>query len=118
MTTVSIWTGASTNSGNIYPGVIQVEYPLTGATLQIYNITNKLMIVPLGTLATLIIGLPQNPVDQQQIEIFSSQDLDVVTLRITDGSTSTINGTQPLIIFANSSVTYTYVAQLNQWWKA
>jgi len=95
-----------------YGFTYQLEAPLTGTTVNFLDNKEYLILRPIGSLATLTIALPPNPIDGQTIWIESTQTVTSVTLTSSKTILGTITTLSPLI-----SVKYIYIAPDNTWYK-
>lgn len=66
--------------------------PTTGATINALDNTEVLSLNPAGTLATLTIGFPMQPVDMQEFAINSTQIVTALTAQVQTNSLQTILG--------------------------
>jgi hypothetical protein len=73
------------------PQMRAVQYlqqtPLTAFTITVPNGVSRLLLTPAGTLATGTITLPANPVDGQEVCLYSTQTQTALTLSANTGQT-------------------------------
>lgn len=87
--------------------------PVTGATVQYPNATSDVTLEPAGTLATLTVAFPTNPVDGQNIVVSTSQTLTALTLTTTVGTI--LNA--PTTLLAGEAFAYKYLLTQNKWFR-
>lgn len=113
----SLWLGSGDSSSTAafyrvtYP-TKQYATPATAATINVgANAHTVLFVNPAGTIATLTINLPSNPVDLNRVEIGSSQI--VTSLTIGNG---TVVGTLTTIA-AGGFATFVYSSNTSSWFR-
>lgn len=89
--------------------------PLTGATVTVLPLVERLVVTPAGTIATLTVVLPAaaDAVDGEQIEVQSSQT--VTALTVTSSGASAVAA--PSTIGAAQGFTLRYDAVATRWWR-
>jgi len=85
--------------------------PLTGETIAPTANCGLAVVEPAGTLAALTVTLPQNPVENQQFRLFTSQTLTALTL----GGGTVVNG--PTTLAANASFSLVYSKITSKWYR-
>lgn len=91
------------------------QVPLTGFAITIPNNCGSLTLNPAGLLATGTITMPATPIDQQRVEIASTQT--VTTLTVSPNAGQTISGA-PTTITAATPFGFRYVLSLTKWVRA
>jgi hypothetical protein len=71
--------------GAFLPGSVQFEQPVSGAT--VVATASALQLEPAGTLATLTVTLPADPVDGQIFELSTTEQLTALTVQGAGGET-------------------------------
>lgn len=92
-----------------------ISAPVTGATVAMAAGEGSRILNPAGTLATLTVNLPPNPVDSQIARISSTKALTALTVGVTDGST--VNGA-PTALAANAGFVMMYDKAANTWFPS
>jgi hypothetical protein len=111
--------GANPQTGYLTPfqlgfGALQQSTPVTAFTITAVNPTSVIEITPAGTLATGTIVFPANPVDRQELAIYSTQTQTALTL--TPSAGTTINAAVTALV-ANVGVAYKYNAATLVWYR-
>lgn len=97
------------------PVDIQTELPLTGASIQVRDNAEMLVIDQAGTIAALTINMPLNPYDGQKVEM--SFDEVVTTLTMTaSGSGQTLKGALTAAT-AKGFASWRYSLGQKTWWR-
>lgn len=94
----------------------QIAAPSSGASIQIADDTQILIVNSPSTLATLTITLPQNPQDCNTVYIFSLNEITSLTLAAGSGE-GIASGHTISTLGIKSSVKYVYDLATNSWYR-
>lgn len=97
--------------------VVRVN-PLTGTTTSLGSLTDDIwmIITPTGTIATYEIVTVTSPVDQQEINVNTTQEITSLTLSVPSGASTTIIGS-PTTMSQNDFFTLRYDSSTNVWYR-
>lgn len=92
------------------------QAPVTGFSITIGNLINRLILVPAGALATGTVTMPATPTDGQEVTVASSQTITALTVQANAGQT--IDGGIAAATFAaNAFATWKYVLADTVWYR-
>lgn len=94
------------------PGTASViATPLTGASIELSDNNQILVLNPAGTIAACGIELPGSPTDGQIIEISSTQIVTILTVT----AAAAISGAGAITITPLFGLSWRYISALNRW---
>ena len=103
-----------TNSQHSRYSTIESVTPTAGTTITVSDTTRYYVMTPAGTLATLTVVMPTNPVDGQEVFITSTQI--VTALTHNPGAGQTLNGAL-VTIAANGNAAWVYKLSNTTWYR-
>lgn len=113
-TGMTLVAGVDLNSAAAVSNGVQSSAPATGASVTISDHISSLRIKPAGTIATLTVVMPANPIDGHIVHIYSTQI--VTTLTMSPNSGQTLVGALASFT-ANGFGTWQYVTADTTWYR-
>lgn len=92
-----------------------IQTPTNGFSLTVVDGVTHLYLNPAGPLCSGSITMPPNPVNEQTLEVLTSEQISLLTLNANTGQELTPN--PPQIMLAGSGFSYRYLTSLGTWFR-